>query len=565
MARTPTIGEIALEAERQRELTKVRTNLWYLATRYLDYGWNPKAGGKPFPGKGLVERTHKYICDWYDATSEDLFCGLWMARWHHKTTIVVSRIVQRILQDPNRTMFYFHAVEPEARKVVQEVAWHLKNNMKLRKLEPIGLTENGVPYEVLAKGNYRAGDNFTVVRERYSRFPTLSGQGIFSEITGAHADEAYLDDVVGASAMEDGSVHKIGARVRHTILPVVDGTRLRVNGTPWGIEGPYPEWQRSKAWRTLIVPGSVPMAYSDFSALDFTQRKLHIPPDYTLSYPIYGPIEHRAIMIEKLKLLREEMKGEFAPQILCDPMPSETKPWKSEYERFCTLEEASGPGTKIVLTDPAPAKVGSPSRAGEKKRADGTKDVWTVAVLKVRIKNGKVEFILMDGDGSRSWGPNEGFEAAARMGRRWNCEVLAWEGVGTSIASFERDSKLAIMKTRANMESIQLSGTNRGKNEYFGALCELAKYGQFLISETVPQEFIDDFLFQCRNWMVMLTGESSLRFDDHANVVSMIVDPALEKYIPFAGDSVAPDGDDDYGEDDGFFEEQEHLCRYMGI
>jgi len=557
------------QAARLRKLKRCQGSLWYLATEVLGYGWNPTAGKGVFRGKGLTERLHKPVCDWFDARSDDHFMGMWISRWHHKTTLVICQMIQDILKHPDIAMFYFHSVEEEAERVNREVIQHVKFNEKLRALDPIGTREDGRPYNVFPKKNQKTvngkrwdgSSEMWLYRpvEYYQRFPTLLAKGSKSEITGSHANKAYLDDIITGKTVRENQLGVVSDWVQHTVIPVVDDMVLRVSGTPWADWGLYSDWMADSDWRTLVLPGAT---LEPLEEIDWSQDKIELTRDDTLQNPIYGLGDQESLdrQRKKLQILKRQMKQNFDPQIMCDPSPKSEKPWSvEECEHWIDYKEAmKGPGTIFVLGDPAPLNVGSLDGRTEKGRADGSKDEWALAVVRLRANGDRLERILLDGDASRLWSKDQGFDEMAQLAKFHHTPYMENEAAGQSIALYEADLQSSARRIGARWQrvlwvnqdgkrKVGLGWTYRGKNHYFEALASAAKNDEVFIvkPDTLPsarrlifERFLNGdgkdlgALQQARGWRPLDSGRNALRYDDRANVWSFCVDPALEAATP---------------------------------
>ena len=249
-----------LARRKLRELKRCQKSSWYLATKYLGYEWNP------VKLKGLTERVHKPIMDWRDRHAlEGEFIGLWMARKRHKTTMVVTWLIQEILRDPTKSHLYFHAVDEQAEDFVLEVGLHFASNEKLRWLDPIGEDHEGKRYKVCPGGKSKRWlktGSFTINRHlRYgagTRAPTLRAKGAGSEVTGAHIDGcAFLDDIIARKTIENSELQKIQRWYQNTVFPIVDSDRIMCTGTPWSEQSVHQIWQTDPDWHTLVIPGSI--------------------------------------------------------------------------------------------------------------------------------------------------------------------------------------------------------------------------------------------------------------------------------------------------------------------
>ena len=252
-----------------RRLERCKRSSWHLAVNYLGYKWSPQMN------KGLTTRVHKPIMDWYDRHREDPFLGLWMARTRHKTTMVVTWLIQEMLIDPCSSHYYFHAVDELAEEFLVEVSSHLLKNKKLRDLDPVGVDDEGKRYKIfphtLSK-RWSKAQSLTINRHRTfgagTRAPTIRAKGAGSEVTGAHIDgRAFLDDIISRKTIENSELTKIQRWTQNTVFPVVDSNRIMCTGTPWSEQSVHQIWQSDPDWHTLIIPGSIEESDEEYKRL----------------------------------------------------------------------------------------------------------------------------------------------------------------------------------------------------------------------------------------------------------------------------------------------------------
>lgn len=538
---------------RRRRLAKARSSSWFLATAILGRGWNPDAGGKdsPYKGRGLTEELHRLLCEWHDRNRNEPATGLFLSRFYHKTELNIVWMIQDILRDPCIRIGYFHGVDMLASQVVAEVGHHLQFCRELRKLEPIGIDEKGEPYNVLPGEKVKkfvTADQLTVKRHRHSRFPTLFGKGVNSEMTGLHMDIAYPDDIIGRNTIQDSQLGNVASWYQNTLVPVVDGGRFRPTGTLWDIEAIYLEWIASSHWKTVVLPCATDEEHDFISKpdlVDWTADKIAVPYDPKLFAPLYGPLSYRAESRKKLVWYQREMKHDFMPQMANDPSPAGEKPWNpKECEHYITGKEAGGAGLVVVLGDPAPAKVGSLSAERKvvgKEIYASEKDDWTWAVVKLRRRGQRNEIILLQLSGSKLWDLDEGFHEGCRLQKVWHARRHAVEKTGQAIALYDETHRRIAREEQVAHSPVDLTMTYQGKNAQFAALCSRARADEFLICETVDKKHLDKFLHQARNWrpMKQATGsKNGLPFDDYANVVSFACDPAFAPMVPLVDDDM---------------------------
>jgi hypothetical protein len=235
--------------------------------------------------------------------------------------------------------------------------------------------------------------------------------------------------------------------------------------------------------------------------------------------------------------LRRDMGPDFLPQMMNDPAPQTERPWdRNRCEHFIERSEAVGHGTLFVLSDPAPAKVGSWKGVGEKSRADGTKDDWATCVVKVRNRGQLQEIILLDGQFSQQWAPDAGMDVICEFLGRFPGAWVYIEAYGGLGKDYERDLWAATRRNAVRMKWLPFEGSYaaNAKNNRFAKLSEKAKQGEFQICKSCPTDFVDKFLGQARNWMPLPGGRNTNRFDDCADVVSMAATSAVLQQAPQA-------------------------------
>ena len=526
------------QKERLVRLHKAQRNLFWLATEILGY-------------KLLSETFHREICDDMDRMRREGVrrqMELW-PRGHYKTTIQIARIIQDLLWDADETIFVCHAVEDEVGKIVQEAGSHLLKNAELRALKPEMMPAK-------TDRRFLKALQFTVKRPDYmQRQPSVQGKSTGSEITGAHCNRVYLDDIVGRNTIADSGLPRVKSWFRSTVMPVLNpGGTILVTGTRWDLDDPYAAWLKSKDWVCRVR-----------AAME-TEGK----PDYK-GVPTL-------LATREIQLRRREMgESDFAFQYMNDPSPSGDKPWDVGCEQIIgmravgSLPGASGPGAIFVLSDPAPAKEGSIKQDGEKFRADGTKDDWALAVVKLKNHNGMRIGVLLDLSTSKEWTMAEGLDEACRLMRVWGTNKFFNESYGGLVASYTREATDASRRNGVPMyfdKNGQLPGFEASygkgaKNQRFSLLAGWAKSNQFYIcGETVPADELEKFLGQARTWLPLPNGRNTNRYDDSADVVSRITDPALRHFAPMPEIATMSPFMDELDPDGSYADEMSYRSRY---
>lgn len=475
----------------QGRLRRCQNDLFFLATEVLHYD-------------KLTEAFHKPICRWWTEHDKDPFLLFMAARAHYKTTLQIADAVRTLLIDPNATQLFLHAVEDEVQKMVEECANHFLKNDDLRRIRP----------EIMPSKHakrFMSASAFTVRRSGYDRQPSVAGKAVGSEITGMHCSGVIrADDIIGRRTIEDSQLPKVKSFWRNTVMPVrMPGCRVRVTGTHWDLNDPYMDWKSNKNWISMVRSGLETDGKMDYKGT-----------------PVLLPLE-------EIRILRETMGPDFPFQIMNDPSPAELKPWdQSKCEHRVTLKEVQGPGFMAVMSDPAPSQLGSFNIEAERKTESTEKNYWATAAVKFMVSGMRQQIVLMDLTSSRGWSTDQGFTEMARLQRKWGASHSAIEKTGQAVAFYTEDMRRVARREGVPFNPVDLSMTYKGKNVQFKALADKAAQDEFLICETVPEQELDLFLQQARQWRPLPGGRNSLKFDDHANVVSFATDPAWSKFAP---------------------------------
>ncbi len=141
---------------------------------------------------------------------------------------------------------------------------------------------------------------------------------------------------------------------------------------------------------------------------------------------------------------------------------------------------------------------------------------------------------------SQQWTRSAGLEEIARFMSKYSTSLVFIEMYGGFAADYSQDMKFIARKHGLPLAYDKGGGLLKFKNAYqagaknsrFGALADRAKQDEFLIAPTVPQEFLEMFLAQARNWRALPGGRNSNRFDDVADAVAWSTDSALQQFAP---------------------------------
>jgi hypothetical protein len=229
--------------------------------------------------------------------------------------------------------------------------------------------------------------------------------------------------------------------------------------------------------------------------------------------------------------------SDWAMQMMNDPSPAGERPWdRDACEHFIEPHEAAGAGILVILSDPAPAKVGSWTGEGEKKRKDGTKDDWAICVVKVRARGQRQEIILLTGLRSKEWQYDEGLDEICHLLQKYPGARTYIEAYGGLAGDYQQGMRNAARRNNVRYSPIEFKGSYqaKAKNKRFAQLAERAKQDELLISKGCDKDFLEEFLDQARNWRPLEGSRNSLKYDDCADVVSMATMQAIQEISPRA-------------------------------
>lgn len=503
------------DRRRLGELRLCKNDLYYLLTEYLGYGW-----GAQGLAKGFTPELYRPICDWLDAMrrKDQRYIGLALPRFHHKSTIVIGRIIQDYLWDPNAEIIYWTHKDDLADLVVKEAGNHLQKNKKLRTLEPIGIKSDGTPCNILPNQKIKkwvSGSQFTLNRPIWSRFPSLIGTGINSDMTGLHGRRGYVDDPIGPETIADSGLPKVKATFQHSIIPILQGGPVMASFTRWHFQAIYEDWIKDNDWSVHVRSCS---ENEDGS------------PDWKLDHPIYGPANEKARIARDLKLQQRQMGRQFAPQMMNVPLSEEDQIWKpGKCEGPLVKASDYKIQTIVILGDPAPRALPSPDRQKARQYQDGERDEWSLSVIGIAQHGQRTLRILLNGIASREWSDDEGLMMAARLMLRYGTPYVGQEEpVARESGFYQNKQRIACAKVGTvgfQWINFKMTRAADAKLHRFRDLASLAENGEFVIAEECDPEFRDGFLDQMR-----FVPQS--RHDDRADSTAYLADPGLAELIP---------------------------------
>jgi hypothetical protein len=342
-----------------------------------------------------------------------------------------------------------------------------------------------------------------------------------------------LDDVIGENTIADSLMPKVRKWLGSTVRPVLNpGGRMWVTGTHWDDDDIYMDMRKSDR---------------DYDCRVRACYEKDGEPDWNGQ-----PVLLKRREIEQIRRDPNMNSFLFSCQYMLDPLPAGERRWQKGEEQGCTVKEAGGPGVVFVLSDPAPAGI---SLRGEKdkQRGESGKDWWSLAVVKIRVRTDYQEIILLHGEHGQTWGLSEGHARACKLLQRFGTRYFFNESYSGDSWTDDFLSVARSMGVRPYLEKreghwklpkYKDSYSKNQKNLRFGELCDRNNRGEFVICDSVPDDFLygdrnhTGFLTQMRKWMPLQNGRNNLKWDDDGDVVARATDSGLQKFAPkteFAG------------------------------
>lgn len=528
----PSIARIYSDKERSKLLRRAQTDLWWLLTEVLDKHW-------------LDEKFHKPKCEELDearaAYHESLrlkkpsrpLLKLW-PRDHGKSQIEEGQIVQDFLCRPDNMGTLYHAIRKLGQDQVVAIGKHFQTNETLRSFLPPEL----MPAKADKKWASASGFRFKCCP---SKDPSMVGDGAGAESTGRHSRIVTCDDIIGLNDILDSQIPKKRDWFQSTVAHVLwtRGGWLRANATRWDEYDLCADWIKSGHWQIQFAPAWVDPETGDPASVRKALAGDAVPTLYTND--------------ELMSKVNKYQMTDYVVscQLQNSPIADTERAWVADQcEHFIDAKEAlSGPGTIFVLSDPAPALVGSMDQRQERLRGDATKNYWSVAVGRIRLNGNRMERVLLDGVHSKEWPTSVGFDVLMQQCDYWRTPYLFHEVYGGLGADHD---ELALQASQRNGVYLFLEAQGstlrlpRFANSYalnakvlrMERLADIAKRGEFLISKGCSEAFLygdkdkTGFLTQMRKLRIGTGGKTNLVLDDDADVTARLTDSALEQYAP---------------------------------
>jgi len=554
MARSLTIEA---EKKRLRQLNRCKNDLFYLVMN-LGYGWNPKAQ------QGVTEGFHGPLCRWEDENKDHKRTLILAPRKGLKTTVfTIGWCIQQLMIDPDTTIAIFHWAEEEAQAMIKEIGHHLQNNIFLKRLEPIGQyplwinEEKGIAhpsaleyYSILPAHNnkkFMSASKLTVANRPMlnpttMRQPSVAAKGVGSTATGMHVDNIILEDIIGyETTQEVTGMARVREWVRATVTNVLNKNgRVRARGTRWDEHDVWSDFLKSKQWKCIVRA-----AMETDGLADENGEPTHYGPTPEGEDGIEAALER-----EKHELL------EMGPRIYSAQRQNQAtslaeRVWDA---RSCehyidTLKEAMMyPGRTFVLSDPAPAKVGSQDITKEKSRGDATKDDWAFAVVRLRVNKTLLELVILYLEASKTLEIDQGMDLACNLMHKFGTNMCFHEAYGGLIADYTLSMKNAAKRNGVRLfteDGVLPQYTNSyatgAKNIRIKTFADWARDMRvYVCRETVPPLMLESedggtgmrgLWEQARPFRIVGKG-NNLKYDDVIDVCARATDPKLREYSP---------------------------------
>jgi hypothetical protein len=514
-----TIARLKKAKELELKRARAQADLRFLAVDICGYDW-------------MSGPWHDQIFDFIDERVDHPRVAVFTPRYSYKSRIECVEIVREILRNPEVSIALVHHKLDLARELVVEIGELFQKNEALRELLPANHTP-GKRTTAFIKTSQ--GGEFRLPGTGRAK-ATLKGFSADQDLTGAHPDIIFMDDVISAKTIEYfNGVEGLRQWVRHTIVPLAGATgRIRVKGTRWSPEDWYSDIIEADSWEHI---NRAILEMEDGTPDEHKGKPIEI---YVGDPQAEGG--KRFLTMDDVIRYKEEMKSHFGGQMMNDPRPDGSRPWnENTCEHYISSSAVRRYLKKIViLTDPAPLGMDDKGRL---VKPDGTKDYWATAVIGYLKSEKRTVRVLLDGSMSQSWGLDQGLQEIKRLMRKWNVKIVGIEeplGAGANVGFYARALKDKFGEAERVMghrcRPFKFKSTQKGKPPRIMDLAAMAGMRDadgdldplfVMCKDTCDKEFLKMFLTQARNW----AGKDSIKHDDCLDVVAYCDDPALVDLI----------------------------------
>jgi len=240
--------------------------------------------------------------------------AVFIPRGHGKTLTSASRIIHKILNNPNISLMYASATEPLAENFCAMVGKELISNDYLLKAFPDILPQSKQDVDRWGK------DGYSLPNRRPRIDPTLFSIGLGGNPTGKHPDEIFIDDTITLQNNNEAGYRDSEDFLKECKLLLSPQGVINLTGTRWDDGDPYGK----------IIEGKLHGRQGKFETMilscfeDDNPRK---PPIYPLKKRWNSPVEsgysHESLLALKAPESEGGMGATFDAQMRNDPAPEE--------------------------------------------------------------------------------------------------------------------------------------------------------------------------------------------------------------------------------------------------
>jgi phage terminase large subunit-like protein len=326
-------------AYRQRVLCQ--TDLPWLLSEVLTTRWwmHPEFPQMPlFRHQFAIDTAHSI----QNSPGDELYI---ISRGHLKTTTLVGRQIQVVLNDPNACMGTFSITKDLAEMIVGQIATELEVNEFLKNLFEEIFYEDPVH----ESPNWSKKSGLQVKRPMVYKDPTFRPFGLLDSVsTGARMSHLFYDDCVNEKAVTNAAmIQKANERWEMTLNLGYPGTKRYYVGTFYAQGDTYHH----------MVERGVKLNLHSCYEIDHKRSRFNKE-----GIPVQLVVDRNRPVLYTRQFLegQEKLMGQtmFAIQMLCTPLAVEIADFKPEWvRRYTTPPEEARRGMNVCfLVDPAYSK-----------------------------------------------------------------------------------------------------------------------------------------------------------------------------------------------------------------
>lgn len=452
---------------------KAQTDLYFLGTEI--FGWK-NAKSTDGKRKRIDPKFHRWLARIMQ-TEED--CLIMVARKHLKTTWKKAKIVQSILNYPNRRRGLFSVTPRLVRLTLADIAYLLANPILL-KLFPDVLRPPGKDYRNWNKFSLQDGE-LTVHRDSEFGYipaePQITALGNLAKVAGLHIDECHPDDIIDDSTVRSASLMEKSEDWWGYMQSVLeDDGYTQMTGTFYH--------------------------YSDLYNKIVSEK--HFPKDRIFIRPaiVNGEITYKSWFTKRMleKIRRRSGPYRWACQYMLDPVPRGEEVFPPPQPTFCDLP--TDEYKYYITVDPAPTTHDYSDKTGVVIAAvNRTKQVFIVEAQGFRKRGDEIAKYLIQK--CVQYKP-------VRVGIEFGIQVELGRTIQTVRSEYENRTRTRVqMPIEAVPVSSRVTKLER-VNMWFGAHIRLGKVK------------IHESCVELLRQMDLYTGRGGKEMDDLVDAASML-------------------------------------------